>query len=141
MVGCIMEFFHGSCLCKRVQFEVSGVPFDDCICHCTDCRQACGAPFLAWVSFKADALTVTHGGPKWYDSSQKARRGFCGDCGTQLFFQNHKFPADIDIATACLAEASELAPTCHIWVRSKLDWVRVDDLPAYDTFRAPTGDT
>jgi hypothetical protein len=78
---------HGSCLCGAVTFAVEGQPRDVLLCHCTQCRQTSGH---FWAAAGADhgTLTVTKGDALvWFQSSAKARRGFCGECGSSLFWE------------------------------------------------------
>jgi len=76
----------GSCLCGAVTFEVvGGLPAPDA-CHCSMCRKISGH-YFASTDVKRDALTV-HGmdNVKWFQSSEKVRRGFCATYGSNLFW-------------------------------------------------------
>ena len=59
--------------------ERSGAPS---ICHCRMCQKAFGGFFGPLVT--AHDATWTRGAPKWFQSSNRVRRAFCGDCGTPL---------------------------------------------------------
>lgn len=76
----------GSCLCGKVTFEVAGdLPAPDA-CHCTACRKQSGHFF---VSTDVPRSAVTIRGEEhvtWFQSSAKARRGFCSVCGSSLFW-------------------------------------------------------
>ena len=65
----------------------------------------------------------------WF-SSQRGRRGFCGTCGSSLFFDpvgEERFA----IAAGSLDQPSGLEVIGHEYVASKADYVRIDDgLPA-----------
>jgi hypothetical protein len=77
----------GSCLCGAVTFEVEGPLRPVILCHCGQCRKQSGH-FWAATSAPADALRITKdAGLRWYRASAAARRGFCGDCGSFLFWQ------------------------------------------------------
>jgi hypothetical protein len=122
----------GHCLCGAIRFEVAGEPVLLSQCHCAQCRLGAGATPVAWTTVARRAVTVRAGEPAWYRSSDHARRGFCSTCGSSLFFENARFPDELDITTACLDQADALAPTMHIWVSSKLAWARTDDgLPCH----------
>lgn len=76
----------GHCLCRKVEFsiQIKDKNFDSC--HCSMCRRWCGGPALAVeaegaVQFKDDKFV------KIYNSSDWAERGFCGNCGTHLFYR------------------------------------------------------
>jgi hypothetical protein len=122
----------GRCLCGEIEYAVNGAPVTPSLCHCTQCRLSAGASPVAWVSFPRASFEIRSGQPRWYQSSPPARRGFCGSCGASLFFETDEEPDLVDITTATLDRVDEIAPTNHIWVDSKLAWVRIDDgLPAH----------
>jgi hypothetical protein len=50
------------------------------------CQKASGNYFLPLAWAPGDTLTITRGEPAWFHSSDPVRRGFCGTCGTPLFF-------------------------------------------------------
>lgn len=78
----------GSCLCGAIRFAVStGLPPPD-ICHCHMCRKQSGHCFAS-TDVPKTALTVSKGAEVlvWYASSEKIRRGFCGTCGSTLFWE------------------------------------------------------
>lgn len=121
----------GSCLCNAVRLTVAGPPTTVCVCHCALCRRAVGSPGVPWASFRRAGLVVA-GAPSWYRSSEHARRGFCGACGTSLFFESTHEPDTIDIAVAALHDADKLAPRFHEWTNSKLAWEMIaDKLPRF----------
>jgi hypothetical protein len=84
----------GGCHCGAIRYEVSGDPFTHAICHCTDCRRHSGAPMVSWTMYPVGSLRVTRGTPKVYVSSEHARRHFCADCGTGLFYYNDSMLPD-----------------------------------------------
>ena len=76
----------GGCLCGAVRYEVRGGLRPVVACHCTQCRRMTGH-FLAATAAREGDLAITRGSTlKWYSASAHARRGFCGDCGSTLFW-------------------------------------------------------
>jgi len=123
--------YSGSCLCTAVRYTVGGPAATVCVCHCTICRQAVGSPGVPWATFRRDALAV-EGTVSWYRSSEHARRGFCGTCGTSLFFETEREPNAVDVTVASLREADKVVPRYHSWAPSKLAWETLaDNLPRY----------
>jgi hypothetical protein len=51
----------GSCLCRSIQYELRGAPFANILCHCDNCRKACGSPFVANSRYAKDQLNITLG--------------------------------------------------------------------------------
>ena len=117
-------------MCGAVRFRVHGEPINVRICHCRNCQKAMGAPFLARALFPHSALSVT-GETARYPSSEALVRVFCKTCGTRLFAWR-KNPAWAGVALAAFDDRNAFAPTEHIWVSEKMDWVTLDDgLPQY----------
>lgn len=82
----MIESHHGSCLCGGVQFEIEGGLRAPDACHCVECRKSTGH-FLVSVDIPRTALRFrSDTSLRWYNSSEKVRRGFCGTCGATLFW-------------------------------------------------------
>ena len=118
---------QGSCLCGAVRFTVAGdLPPPDA-CHCTRCRKSSGH-FLASTDIKRDALTITGAEEvRWYQSSPKVRRGFCGNCGANLFWDP---PADRDwigVAMGAFDGPTGTRLKVHIFCADKGDYYDIAD--------------
>ncbi|KAL0024117.1 hypothetical protein WJX79_009614 [Trebouxia sp. C0005] len=101
------------------------------------CQLATGSPVAAFFHVQ-EADVKFEGTLGVYQSSDKAVRKFCTNCGTPLVFQ---FVADaekeLDIYTTTLDELGRAAPTFHIWMQSKQAWLQLaDDLPKYQQERS-----
>ena len=121
----------GGCLCGAVRYEARGEPFSSGVCHCRTCQRSNGAPMVAFFSNELADFSLT-GEPLAFRSSDHGVRRFCGACGTQLFFDDARFPDTVDIATVTLDDPNAVPPEFHIWTRSQLDWLKLDDgLPRY----------
>jgi len=116
----------GRCLCGAISFEVNGPMRDVVVCHCGQCRRQHGAPpgysQAAWENIR---LT---GGENlaWYRSSARARRGFCRQCGSSLFWE----PIDtgrVSIAAGSLDSPTGLRTVRHIFVHDKGDYYEIAD--------------
>ena len=121
----------GGCLCGAVRYRVQGPLRDVILCHCGQCRRSHGhlgayssAPRSAVELEGADAL-------RWHATSTRGRRGFCGICGSSLFYE----PTAEDrlaIVAGSLDQPSGLRLMGHEYVADKADYVRIDDdLPAF----------
>jgi hypothetical protein len=116
----------GSCLCGAVRYRITGVLRDVVVCHCAMCRKTHGH-IGAYTATPRSALQLTESrGLRWYASSAIARRGFCGDCGSTLFWE----PAAkeyISVAAGTLDSPTGLATVLQIHVASAGDYYAVDD--------------
>jgi hypothetical protein len=79
----------GSCLCGAVAFELLG-PLDDVIaCHCNQCRKMTGNYWASTHTADADLKFTRQDTLKWFASSDGAKRGFCKECGSSLFWKKN----------------------------------------------------
>ncbi|MHC6226594.1 GFA family protein [Pseudomonas sp. X10] len=76
---------HGSCLCGAIKVSVSLENASVNACHCSMCRKWSGGPLL--VVHSTQQVRYSGAEPSVYDSSDWAQRGFCGQCGTHLFYR------------------------------------------------------
>jgi hypothetical protein len=121
---------EGGCLCGAVRFKAEGEPINVRVCHCRKCQKAMGSPFFARALFPQSALTV-EGETARYASSETLERVFCTTCGTRLFAWRRNGTA-AGVALAGFDDRNAFAPTEHIWVAEKMDWVKLDaGLPQY----------
>ena len=118
----------GKCLCGGVRFRLAEVPSEVTVCHCGMCRQLNGGlppanVLIAPPSFDADATL------KWKQTSPWAKRGFCSECGTNLFWSPAS-EGEGDI-WGCSAGSLENPPPLkisqHIFVDEKPDFYNFSD--------------
>lgn len=128
--------FSGRCLCGAVRYEVRGSLSDPHACHCDMCRRQSGH-FVAATSAKRPDFTLTEKrGLKWYRSSDWAKRGFCSECGSALFWDGGG--DDMSINVGSLDQPTGLAIKKHIYVDEKADYYVIDDqLPKFAGYDQP----
>lgn len=131
----------GGCHCGAVRYEVEGEPYTHALCHCSDCRRHSGAPMVGWTMYTQEALRITHGEPKVYQSSEYGRRQFCSDCGTGLFYSNSKtLPGLIDIQSGTYDQPEAIPARVHIQVAERIQWMgTAHELPEFERY-PPMGD-
>mgnify|MGYP001816740329 CR=1 FL=1 len=127
------EVRTGSCLCGAVRYRVTGPMRPVIACHCTQCRKASGH-HVAATSARRGTVEIS-GELRWYQSSEKARRGFCPTCGSNLFWDG---PGEnLSIFAGTLDGGTGLELKGHIYCADKGDYYEIaDDLPHADR-RAP----
>ncbi len=79
--------YSGGCQCGAIRFQVRGALTDSSICHCRMCQKAFGAYYAPLVSVRGVQFSWTRGQPRYFQSSNVVRRGFCADCGTPLSYE------------------------------------------------------
>lgn len=115
--------FTGRCLCGQIQVRGTYDANNDLnACHCGQCRRWSGH---VWAAIVPRSLTIT-GQPKWYRASDFARRGFCGECGSSMFWQRDGSDV-IDVAAGALDAPTGLRLLGHIFVADKGDYYDIAD--------------
>jgi hypothetical protein len=126
----------GGCHCGAVRYSISAEPIRSALCACTDCRRSSGAPAVAWSLFARNVVSI-EGEPARYNSSRDVRRGFCGRCGTGLFYESETIlPGKINMRSATLDQPDNVPPPIA-WVQmaDAPEWLHhVGDLPRFDRY-------
>lgn len=116
----------GGCLCGAVRYKCLGSMREVVNCHCRMCQKTHGHIAAYSAVAKSDlALTITRG-LKWYASSDRARRGFCCQCGASLFWE----PVDgayIAVSAGTLDDPSGLQTVRHIFTASVGGYYEITD--------------
>jgi hypothetical protein len=119
-----MAQHHGSCLCGDITFDIRGKMRDVVWCHCGQCLHWHGHFGGYTASTWADMELRGADNLAWYDSSDTARRGFCRDCGSSLFWEAaHR--NYVSIAAGALELPTGLVTARHIFVEDKGDYYRI----------------
>jgi hypothetical protein len=125
-----------------VRFDVRGPLRDILICHCEECRRW-GGYLGAFTSTRSEHLSIVdERALRWIESpasDRNARRGFCSECGSSLFWQ----PAGserINIAAGTLDRPTGLRVAGHWYAWQAGDWDEIHDRlphgePAADDIR------
>ncbi|WP_419903059.1 GFA family protein [Kiloniella sp.] len=130
----VEEVKGGSCLCGAVRYEVNGPLRDSMGCHCEQCRKTSGHYVSATAVKKTDLTMLEMRGLKWYQSSVDARRGFCSECGSSLFWDLEGRDL-MGIMSGTLDGATGMKTSSHIFVATKGDYYDLeDDLPKHDGY-------
>jgi len=116
----------GSCLCGRVTLTVKQFDRDVVACHCGQCRKQTGTYVSA--ANTADSNLHIEGGEHltWYAASDFAKRGFCRECGSLLFWKDTNSEGT-SIMAGCLDAPTGLTTQFHIYTTDKGDFYTIDD--------------
>jgi hypothetical protein len=118
----------GSCLCGAVKYSIRGPMRSSVVaCHCRTCRRFTGGLWTG-TAVRKEHLVVDEGSSlRWYRSSPHARRGFCGTCGSSLFWEGRDEPL-LSIAAGSLNEPTGLELAVHSWTSQSADYWSFDPL-------------
>ncbi len=115
----------GGCLCGAIRYECDSGPTFAGNCHCKDCQRSSGGPYTPAMFFRASAVHIT-GSPRYFqsrgDSGRMIERGFCGDCGSQLFSKLESLPEILGIKAGTLDDGTAFKPTVDFFVASAQPW-------------------
>ena len=103
----------GGCQCGAVRFRVARLGRGS-ICHCRMCQKAFGSFFGPLVTSHDGHWT--RGAPKWFQSSNRARRAFCGECGTPLAYET-KY--GLELAIGAFDDPTKVAPVIQVNMTDK----------------------
>lgn len=119
----------GRCLCGAVSYEVRGPLRDVLICHCVECRRWHGHVSATTAARKGDLVLVEQRGLRWIQSPRsdaRARRGFCGECGSSLFW-DPPGRETVSIAAGTLDGQTGLRLASHWYVSQAADYYELPD--------------
>jgi hypothetical protein len=106
----------GGCQCGAVRYALHEWPQHAHICHCRMCQKAFGSFFGPLVT--SHGVVWTRGAPKHFRSSDKVRRGFCGECGTPLTYEVDGEDS-IEVAIGAFDEPTVAAPVLQVNMKDK----------------------
>jgi hypothetical protein len=104
----------GSCLCGAVAFEITGPMKDVLACHCIQCRKQTGNYWASTTVADADLKITKDAALKWYVSSETAKRGFCGECGSTLLWKQNGSDT-ISVCAGAIDGNTDLKLAGHIY--------------------------
>jgi hypothetical protein len=124
----------GSCLCGEIKFEVDGPMRAVRYCHCEQCCKTSGHFVAATACADADLVMRVETGLRWYQSSADAKRGFCGNCGSSVFWRPNSSDK-MHVMAGCIDAPTGLHAEEHIYVAQAADYYSIDDgLPQFPEY-------
>jgi len=118
MNGQTSEMLTGGCQCGNIRFRAERLGSGS-ICHCRMCQKAFGSFYGPLIT--AHGVVWIRGEPKRFRSSNRASRGFCGDCGTPLTYETPG--PTIELAIGAFDDPTRAAPTNQVNPNDKLAFV------------------
>ncbi len=121
----------GSCNCGGVKYAIEGEMRSVTACHCTQCQKQTGLYYAATNVLDADLTVEDSGTLKWYLASDTAKRGFCGECGSALFWKRNGSDTTSILAGSLDGDAG-IKLERHIFVADKGAFYEIEDgLPQF----------
>ena len=113
----------GGCLCGAVRYRVSAPLRPVVACHCTQCRKTSGHHVAATSAPRGEVRV--DGDVTWFTSSPGVRRGFCGTCGSSLFWDGGG--SHLSILAGTIDGPTGLRMAGHIFCAFKGDYYAIGD--------------
>lgn len=125
------EGMAGGCACGAVRYRLATAPMFVHCCHCRDCQRQTGSAFVINALIETDRIAVLGTAPEPVtvptDSGRPHQIFRCPTCRIALWSDYGGRKALRFVRVGTLDEPSLLSPDVHIYVRSKLPWVRLPD--------------
>lgn len=115
----------GACACGGVVYEVDGPLRQIVACHCEQCRRTSGHFVAATATRRQNFRLVRDDTLKWFEAIPGFRRGFCGSCGSSLFFEELGGER-VSIAAGSLDRPHGLTIAAHIYSAEAGDYYQVE---------------
>jgi hypothetical protein len=119
----------GRCLCGAVRYEVQGPLRDVLVCHCEECRRFSGHLGAFSATRDEHLVVLDDSSLRWADSPRSdhdARRGFCAECGSSLFWQA-RGSERIAISAGTLDRPTGVRLAAHIYTHQAGDYDELID--------------
>lgn len=127
--------YHGSCLCKKVTYELVGDFEKFYLCHCSRCQKETGTAHAANLFTRNAAFHWTSGEShvkKYFLLNTRFAKSFCEQCGSAL--PTIREDNSIVVPAGSLDCLIDLKPQGHIHMGSKANWDHdFDKIPRFDT--------
>lgn len=125
----------GSCLCGTVKYIVTGDFELSGNCHCNTCKKMTGSAFEAFAIIDRENFTFLEGEASLvpYKISPKAKKHFCGTCGTPVFNRHRLAPGKLIVHVGTLDEPGRVVPAVNLYWESMLPWLaEISSLKNFD---------
>eukprot|EP01035_Chromulina_nebulosa_P056610 gene56610-77583_t len=109
----------GGCRCGAIRFEAASDPFYASYCHCSDCRQASGAPVAAFVGFRTADFRYSGESRKTYGKAP-VKRSFCNICGAPIAYADARLPDQIFVMLGAMDRPEDYPPRLHGYAEGRL---------------------
>jgi hypothetical protein len=119
----------GRCLCGSVSFDVTGELRDVVDCHCHRCRRFTGHHMAATGAAAADVRIADADGRLTWFGVDGAEYGFCGACGSSLFWRGDSTPDRLSICAGTLEPPTGLRTVEAWWVVDASDYHERPSVP------------
>jgi len=118
----------GSCLCRKICYEITGEILGINYCHCKKCQKASGSAFATSAAVNAKEFSIVSGQENLhsFQSSKDKNRYFCNNCGSPIY-SHRKNASTLYIRLGTLNDDPIKRPQVHIFTNEKPCWHNITD--------------
>jgi len=133
------ENLEGGCACGAARYRLASPPMFVHCCHCRDCQRQTGTAFVLNALIEADRVALLSGDLKEITLPTQSGRGQkiyrCGSCEIALWSVYGGIDKLRFVRIGTLDNPAALTPDVHIFVRSKLPWVKLPEgVPTFEAY-------
>jgi hypothetical protein len=130
---------EGACHCRAVRYRLKAEPLIVHCCHCTDCQRHTGSAFAVNALIETANIELLSGEPVAISMGTESGRPHdihrCPTCHVAVWSDYGRRPFLRFLRVATLDPPHAIPPDVHIYVRSKLPWVRLpEDARTFEAF-------
>jgi hypothetical protein len=130
---------EGGCACGSVRYRLASAPMFVHCCHCRDCQRQTGSAFVLNALIEADRVRLVSGDVDRAgvptDSGRPQMIYRCRSCKIAVWSNYGGVDKLRFVRIGTLDEPAALTPDVHIYVRSKLPWVKLPEgVPAFEAY-------
>ena len=119
------------CHCGQLRVIASGEPERVYVCHCRACKRRTGTAFHYGTFWQKEQVRI-EGEYKTYErgaaSGFKIRFHFCPNCGSNVFWEGDRYPANYGIAAGNFADPNFPPPTWAVWEEAMHPWLELPSI-------------
>ncbi len=116
----------GGCHCGGVRYRVVGPLRSVTNCHCDPCRRISGHFVAASAAQLGDVVLDSDETLIWYHSTETVQYGFCGHCGSTLFWRADETAVSLSIAAGTLDQPTGLTTNLALFGNEAGDYHNLD---------------
>ena len=133
------ENLEGGCACGAARYRLASPPMFVHCCHCRDCQRQTGSAFVLNALIEADRVALLSGDLKEITVPTESGRGQkiyrCASCEIAVWSVYGGIDKLRFVRVGTLDDPAALTPDVHIYVRSKLPWVKLPEgVPTFEAY-------
>jgi hypothetical protein len=114
------------------------------MCHCLECQRRTGSAFSVAVFYERASVRIERGTSQVFEresaSGFPVRFHFCGQCGSNVYWEPARMPDLVGVAVGAFADASFPQPEQSVWTKDKHAWISLPaDLATFESNPPPRG--